>query len=184
MLQGRGCKLTALPSAPPPTPGLRFSTAHVNAPRHKPHALPTPQLLPTSSFASTHHTLHHRPCPASPSAGTHRSVFAQLAQGGEGILVGLAHLLNEVLHLGRDHIALRTLRLRRVLLLLVPVIPDSCVGTAEGRWGQQCWTQRRDSLEASSWLLSPTPPLPTSTLAQPHHNHVGPAGWVLRAFHD
>lgn len=57
---------------------------------------------------------------------THRSVFAELAERGEGLLVGFAHLLDELLHLGRDDVALRALRLGHVLLLLVPVIADGC----------------------------------------------------------
>lgn len=55
---------------------------------------------------------------------THRGVLAQLAEGREGLLVGSADLLNDALQLGRQLVALRQLRLRALLLLLVPVIPN------------------------------------------------------------
>lgn len=70
--------------------------------------------------------LPRSPAPPSGPSNTHRSVFAELAEGGEGLLVGFAHLLDELLHLGRDDVALRALRLGHVLLLLVPIIADGC----------------------------------------------------------
>src|SRR4029434_8051415 len=51
----------------------------------------------------------------------HRGVFAQLTERGEGLLVGLAYLLNDGLQLGRQLVRLHKLRLGRLLLLLVPV---------------------------------------------------------------
>ena len=57
---------------------------------------------------------------------SHRGVLAQLAERGEGFLVSLADLLGEVVQLCRHLVALRALLLRRLLLLLVSVIPDGC----------------------------------------------------------
>ena len=57
---------------------------------------------------------------------SHRGVLAQLAERGEGFLVSLADLLGEVVQLCRHLVALRALLLRRLLLLLVSVIPDRC----------------------------------------------------------
>lgn len=58
-----------------------------------------------------------------PRRTTHRSVFAQLAEGGERLLVGLAHPVDHPLGLGTQHVALRALLLLLVLFLLIAVIP-------------------------------------------------------------
>lgn len=59
---------------------------------------------------------------------SYRGVFTQLAEGGEGFLVGFADLLCEIVQLSRHFIAFRAFLLRRLLLLLVPIIPDSWKG--------------------------------------------------------
>lgn len=59
---------------------------------------------------------------------SYRGVFTQLAEGGEGFLVGFADLLCEIVQLRRHLIAFRAFLLRRLLLLLVPIIPDSWKG--------------------------------------------------------
>lgn len=61
---------------------------------------------------------------AGPGGWTHRGVLAQLAEGREGLLMGLADLLDDGLQLGRELVALRQLRLRAFLLLLVAVVSD------------------------------------------------------------
>lgn len=79
--------------------------------------------------------------PTPPGEGKpYRSVFAQLAECREGLLVRFAHLLDELPHLWCQRVALRALGLGRLLLLLVPVIPHSCGGqrpvVREGRCSQ------------------------------------------------
>lgn len=66
-----------------------------------------------------------------PRSHTYRSVFAQLAESGEGFLVRLAHLLDELPCLGCQRVALGALWPRGFLLLLIPVIPHSCGGRGE-----------------------------------------------------
>lgn len=60
-----------------------------------------------------------------PGQRTHRGVFAKLAEGREGFLMGLTDLFNDGLQLCRQLVALCQLRLRAVLLLLIPVIANS-----------------------------------------------------------
>lgn len=55
--------------------------------------------------------------------GAHRSVFAQLAERREGLLMRLADPVDHLLRLSAQHVALSTLRLLLILLLLVPVVP-------------------------------------------------------------
>lgn len=64
--------------------------------------------------------------PSSPGAGSvsHRGVLAQLAERGEGFLVRFPDLLSEIVQLCCHFIALCAFLLRRLLLFLVPVIPD------------------------------------------------------------
>lgn len=56
---------------------------------------------------------------------THRGVFAKLAEGGEGFLMGLTNLFNDGLQLGCQLVALCQLRLWALLLLFIPVISNS-----------------------------------------------------------
>lgn len=74
--------------------------------------------------------------PARLPARPYRSVFAQLAEGREGLLVRLAHLLDELPDLGRQRVALGALGLGRLLLLLVSVVPHSCGGQRPAVRGQ------------------------------------------------
>lgn len=66
-------------------------------------------------------------------AVTHRGVLAELAQGGEGLLVRAADLLDDELQLGAQLVALRRLRFGSLFLLLVPVVADGCRGRERAR---------------------------------------------------
>lgn len=55
---------------------------------------------------------------------THRGVFAKLAEGREGFLMGFSDLFNDGLQLRCQLVALCQLRLWALLLLLVPVISN------------------------------------------------------------
>lgn len=57
------------------------------------------------------------------SHATDRSVFAQLAEGGESILVCLANPVDHLLRVRTQHVALCALLLLLILFLLVPVVP-------------------------------------------------------------
>lgn len=69
------------------------------------------------------------PAPTLPAASggsvSYRGVFTQLAEGREGFLVSFSDLLCEIVQLSRHLIAFRAFLLRRLLLFLVPIIPDS-----------------------------------------------------------
>lgn len=56
---------------------------------------------------------------------THRGVFAKLAEGREGFLMGLTDLFNDGLQLGCQLVVLCQLRLWALLLLLISVISNS-----------------------------------------------------------
>lgn len=53
----------------------------------------------------------------------YRGVFAQLTEGREGFLMGLADLLDELFQLWRHFIAIHHHLLFHILFLLVAVIP-------------------------------------------------------------
>lgn len=55
---------------------------------------------------------------------THRGVFAKLAEGREGFLMGFSDLFNDGLQLRCQLVVLCQLRLWALLLLLVPVISN------------------------------------------------------------
>lgn len=55
---------------------------------------------------------------------THRGVFAKLAEGREGFLMGFSDLFNNGFQLRCQLVALCQLRLWALLLLLVPVISN------------------------------------------------------------
>lgn len=109
-----------------------------------------------------------RPGPVAPGAPTppgggkpYRSVFAQLAECREGLLVRFAHLLDELPHLWCQRVALRALGLGRLLLLLVPVIPHSCGGQRPVVRGQV-----QPAVQPQPKLLPPELPLQDRGLHQ------------------
>lgn len=59
---------------------------------------------------------------------THRGVFSQLAEGGEGLSVSLADLLHDQAELRRQLVGLHNGHLHRLFLPLPPVsvIPHCC----------------------------------------------------------
>ena len=69
---------------------------------------------------------------------SHRGVFAQLTERGEGLLVRLADLLDDGLQLGCHLVALGQLRLGALLLLLVPVVPNGWGRKRRRRKGVIC----------------------------------------------
>lgn len=62
-----------------------------------------------------------------------RSVFAQLAQRWESILMCLANPVDHLLRVRTQHVALRTLLLLLILFLFIPVVPHSYRDTRRRR---------------------------------------------------
>lgn len=69
---------------------------------------------------------------------TDRSVFAQLAERGESILMCLANPVDHLFCDGTEHVALCTLLLLFILFLLIPVVPHSYRETRRRTKGLVC----------------------------------------------
>lgn len=83
------------------------------------------------------------------SSPAHRGVLAQLAQGGEGLLVGSAHPPHQLSQLGTQLIPPQILL--HLLLPLVPVVPHSLGG------GIGCWWHWCPPSDPSQVVSSPLP---------------------------
>lgn len=105
-------------------------------------------------------------------SGPYRSVFAQLAEGREGLLMRFAHLLDELPHLWRQRVALGALGLGHLLLLLVPVISHSCGGP-------------RPLSERAGGVSGPSPQPSIPSLSSSHQTESCPRGghWVQSGMH-